>query len=81
MGGAMAYLLALDLLRDHMNEIPRDVIFKLIVFGAPRCGNDKLVQHWLDVKRKWDTERGPGSCLEISVKAYNDGQRHSVTHT
>jgi hypothetical protein len=73
MGGAVAYLLAIDLLRDYTSIIPHDVVVKVIVFGAPRCGNSRLVEHWLNLKHNWASNRGEGSCVEISVKAHNDG--------
>ncbi|KAK7462749.1 hypothetical protein VKT23_007334 [Stygiomarasmius scandens] len=72
MGGAVSYLLCLDLLSkpDVIPNIP----IKLVVFGAPRPGDQKLVKYWQellhDFRKRHNNE---SSFQEYSVKAYNDG--------
>ena len=74
MGGALSYLLALDLLLPGRVELPAGLPVKLAVFGAPRCGNEKLVQLWLDLVKDYRAKNGDESFKELSVKAYNDGK-------
>lgn len=74
MGGALSYLLALDLLLYGRVQLPAGLPIKLAVFGAPRCGNEKLVELWLELVKDYRAVNGEGSFKELSVKAYNDGR-------
>lgn len=74
MGGALAYLLTIDLLTPGDVELPPLLRLKLAVFGAPRCANPKLLQFWSDLTREYRSKNGEDSLKEYSVKAYNDGK-------
>ncbi|KAK7047280.1 hypothetical protein VNI00_006511 [Paramarasmius palmivorus] len=69
MGGAMSYLLMLDLLRLN-DVVSPEMPLKLVVFGAPRVGDVQLAQYWAELVQ--DRKRN-GPFREYSVKAYNDG--------
>ena len=73
MGGALSHLLAIDLLTPGGLEFPQDLRIKIVVFGAPRCGNAALVQLWLGLAKEYREKHGEGSIKELSVKAYRDG--------
>lgn len=70
MGGAMANLLAFDLLVDT-ELLPPALALQITVFGAPRCGDAKLAKYWSELI---DARRAKhGNVSEYSIKAYNDG--------
>ena len=73
LGGAISYLLAIDLLVPGGLELPPGLALKLAVFGSPRCGNAQMLQRWLDLSKEYRTKNGEDSLKEYSVKAYNDG--------
>jgi hypothetical protein len=73
LGGALSYLLAIDLLAPGGLELPPGLPLKLAVFGAPRCGNTQLSQLWLELVKQYRAKNGVDSLKEYSVKAYNDG--------
>ncbi|EGO00311.1 hypothetical protein SERLA73DRAFT_180832 [Serpula lacrymans var. lacrymans S7.3] len=73
MGGAMSYLLAFDILNSDEIQITRGLKLKIVTFGAPRCGNEALVQCWRSLVDGCRTEYGRGSVQEYCVKGYNDG--------
>lgn len=73
LGGAMSYLLAIDLLISGGLELQPALPLKLAVFGSPRCGNTQLSQLWLELAQNYRTRNGADSLKEYSVKAYNDG--------
>ncbi|KAJ6582923.1 Alpha/Beta hydrolase protein [Mycena vulgaris] len=73
MGGTVAQLLLLDILRDENLVSIGSIPLKLVVFGAPRSGTKNLVKYWkelLDIRR---AKYGDASITEYSVKTYNDG--------
>jgi hypothetical protein len=74
MGGAVSHLLAIDLLTPGGVQLPPLLRLKLAVFGAPRCGNPKLLQFWFDLTKEYRSKNGEDSLKEYSVKAYNDGK-------
>jgi len=72
MGGAMAYLLANDLLQSD-DIISPSVPFKLVAFGAPRVGDQDFVNSWNTLLDDYRSEHGSDSIHEYCIKAYNDG--------
>lgn len=72
MGGAVSYLLMLDLLRE--NTLPAHVKLQIIVYGAPRSGDRELCKYWRELVRSRREAHGESSITEYSVKTYNDGQ-------
>jgi hypothetical protein len=74
LGGAFAYLFCLDLLQQkELTKLTDGRRVILAAFGAPRVGNQALVNHWKKLVAEYRKERGPLSLQEISVRAYNDG--------
>ncbi|KAF5368819.1 hypothetical protein D9758_002967 [Tetrapyrgos nigripes] len=72
MGGALSYLLCLDLLAKT-DVIPNKPI-KLVVFGAPRPGDEKLAKYWQELVDGYRKRNEKDSFFqEYCVKAYNDG--------
>ncbi|KAF9449821.1 alpha/beta-hydrolase [Macrolepiota fuliginosa MF-IS2] len=71
MGGAIAHLLCLDLL-SPVSSTSRHTSLQVITFGEPRTGNQGLVDHWVELKRRHEEDLGI-PIREWSVKAYNDG--------
>ncbi|KAF9043494.1 alpha/beta-hydrolase [Hymenopellis radicata] len=63
MGGAISYLLALDILTGTVS-IPAGCRIKTVTFGSPRAGDDNLVRYWRECA---------SSITELCVKGYNDG--------
>lgn len=75
MGGAVSYLLAIDLLTEPFLDIlPRGMAFKLAVFGAPRVGDNNLSELWNVLIGCYRAQYGEQAFVEYSVKAYNDGR-------
>ncbi|KAL0579010.1 NineTeen Complex (NTC) component [Marasmius crinis-equi] len=72
MGGALSYLLLLDLLTPN-DIISPDLRVTLAAFGSPRVGDPSLVKHWQDLCQEYRNRNGDDSFREYSVKAYNDG--------
>lgn len=74
LGGAVSFLLALDLMLD--GRLPPHIGLKAVGFGSPRVGNKKMVQLW---KHTLEVEREKGRDVhEYLVKAYNDGEAETV---
>ncbi|KAF7360176.1 Triacylglycerol lipase [Mycena venus] len=73
MGAAVSQLLLLDILRDENLVSIGAIPLKLVVFGAPRSGNEDLVKYWCELLDNRRTKHGEASIAEYSVKAYNDG--------
>ncbi|KAF8162461.1 Alpha/Beta hydrolase protein [Mycena galopus ATCC 62051] len=73
MGGTVSQLLLMDILRDEDLVPVGPIPLKLVVFGAPRSGNEDLVKYWCELLDGRRTKYGEGSMSEYSVKAYNDG--------
>jgi hypothetical protein len=79
LGGAMAYLFALDLMTGTGSSettsaassvsLPSSIPMKVVVFGCPRIGNAALADCW----RKAADKKGP-LLKEYSVRGYNDGE-------
>jgi hypothetical protein len=72
MGGALCYLLALDVIAER-DALPSDVTLTLMVSGCPRLGNEQFASHWRQVMDDYRGKYGPDSIKEYSVKGYNDG--------
>lgn len=72
MGGAVAYLLALDLLVEASESLG-GLHITIAAFGAPRVGNAALVQTWRDVVQSRRGKGGERVVREYAVKAFNDG--------
>ena len=76
MGGAVSYLLTMDLLSPHPPgeasnsavKVPNKIC--LVTFGTPRVGDLALVKHY---HKLVETYKAGGEFREYSVKAYNDG--------
>jgi predicted lipase len=81
LGGALSYLLAIDLLVPGGLELPTGLGLKLAVFGSPRCGNARMLRMWIDLTEKYRTQNGEDSLKEYSVKAFNDGKYHHSSCT
>ncbi|KIY48785.1 alpha/beta-hydrolase [Fistulina hepatica ATCC 64428] len=73
MGGAIAYLLTLDLLAADEDVLPPSTSLKLVAFGAPRVGDAGLAKYWRELRDTYVARRGEKSFTEYMVKAYNDG--------
>jgi hypothetical protein len=74
MGGAVSYLLCLDLLSK--TEVIPNIPVKLVVFGAPRPGDEKLVKYWQELVEGYRKKNENESFFqEYCVKAYNDGEQ------
>lgn len=74
LGGAIASLLALDLLTaDQAGHLPAGVTLKIVGLGSPRPGNAKLVAAWREAVKRRQEKEGESSVQEYHVKAYNDG--------
>ncbi|TFK57278.1 alpha/beta-hydrolase [Heliocybe sulcata] len=80
MGGAMSYLLALDLLLEKEILLP-GLRIKLAVFGSPRVGNKRLARVWRKAVDDYRMEYGQEALLEYSVKIYNDGATSLPPHS
>lgn len=79
MGGALAFLLALDLLTlPSLSDalLPPGVRLKVVGYGSPRVGNARLVQLWRETLHA-HREKGR-EIVEYLVKAYNDGESEVV---
>ena len=75
LGGAIASLLALDLLTsDDAAHLLTGVKMTVVGFGSPRAGNTKLVTAWRDAVRARQEKEGERFVREYLVKAYNDGK-------
>ncbi|KAE9392584.1 alpha/beta-hydrolase [Gymnopus androsaceus JB14] len=72
MGGAVSYLLLLDLLVSN-DIIPANLPIKLVVFGAPRPGDTKLSKFYQELVAEYRKKNGNAAFSEYFVKAYNDG--------
>jgi hypothetical protein len=72
MGGAVSYLLAVDILADS-SQIPSGLPIKIVVFGAPRCGNATMSRCWHELVDEYRKKNGEGALQEYSVRGYNDG--------
>ena len=75
LGGAISSLLALDLLtaEDISRSLLDGAALKVVGFGSPRAGNDKLVKVWRDAVAQRREKYGDDSVTEYLVKAYRDG--------
>jgi hypothetical protein len=71
MGGALAYLFAIEIMTHRV--LPSGIAIKVAAYGVPRVGNLQLQQHWRDVVNDFRTKNGDSSIEVYSVKAYNDG--------
>ncbi|KAH8103960.1 Alpha/Beta hydrolase protein [Cristinia sonorae] len=71
MGGSVAYLLCLDLLlAENASMFSNNVALSVVVFGAPRTGNAKLVEYFHSLVKSFREEH---TFTEYSIKGYNDG--------
>lgn len=79
MGGAISYLLAVDLLSSPDGLKP-GLSIKIAVFGSPRPGDARLAEHWQDIIRSYRAQYGQHALIEYAVKAYNDGTHFEVAY-
>lgn len=84
LGGAMSQYFVMDILDnetcskyldDETLEIPKHVIIKLAIFGAPRVGNETFAELYRSYVKTLKTDRGEDKYVEYCVKAYNDGMK------
>ncbi|EAU89653.2 hypothetical protein CC1G_02542 [Coprinopsis cinerea okayama7 len=73
MGGAVGYLLLLDILSDQGLLPPSPPAIKLATFGTPRVGDAALVSHFHNTVAEYTSRHGDQSFIEYSVRGYNDG--------
>ncbi|KAG6841502.1 hypothetical protein C0991_010360 [Blastosporella zonata] len=76
MGASISYLACMDLLsEDTFLPLPLSPALKitLAAFGAPRTGDNSLVEFWRELVATYRTSYGSEKFAEYSVKAYNDG--------
>ncbi|KAJ7223674.1 alpha/beta-hydrolase [Mycena haematopus] len=73
MGAVVSQLFLIDILRDDTLVSIGSIPLKLVVFGAPRSGNEELVKYWCELLDNHRVKYGEASVSEYSVKAYNDG--------
>lgn len=72
LGGALAYLFALDALSGEF-PLPSGVGMMVATFGCPRVGDAALSEYWQDLVRTHQAENGVDSVKEFQVKTLNDG--------
>jgi pimeloyl-ACP methyl ester carboxylesterase len=70
MGGALAYFLAIDLLKMPSKSTP---LVTVLSFGCPRVGDQKFVDYWNQTKAEYLSEHGANSLREFAVRGHNDG--------
>lgn len=73
LGGAMSFLLALDLLVSEASNTVSEIDMTVMAFGAPRVGNAALARVWRDAVQRRREKKGERAVREYLVKAYNDG--------
>ncbi|KAG5646358.1 hypothetical protein DXG03_003681 [Asterophora parasitica] len=69
MGGAISYLLCMDILSGHVADLPLPpgLSLKLAVFGAPRTGDAGLVKYWQELVAAYRASQGPEKMTEFSI--------------
>lgn len=70
MGGALAYLLGMDLLGG--GERVAEVV-NIVTFGCPRVGDKGLLEYWWGVKGRYEEKYGVDAVREHTVRAHKDG--------
>lgn len=70
LGAAISYFLMMDLMEGTFAP---GMKLKIVVFGSPRPGDQKLSRSWQEMVQKYRAEHGDSSLEEYSIKAYNDG--------
>ncbi|TFK26085.1 alpha/beta-hydrolase [Coprinopsis marcescibilis] len=73
MGGAVAYLLCIDILSEGHFTFKSPPVIKLVTFGLPRVGDSTLVFHFRGLADQYRDKHGWDSFSEYSVRAFNDG--------
>lgn len=74
LGGAMSFLLALDLLVSKESNLVAETDMTIMAFGAPRVGNAALARVWREAVRGRREKRGERAVRECLIKAFNDGK-------
>ncbi|KAJ8507689.1 hypothetical protein ONZ45_g9973 [Pleurotus djamor] len=77
MGGAVSSLLMLTILTDNAILDKPSLPLKLVVYGAPRCGDAGMADYWNELVAARRTKYGDNSFKEYAIKAYNDGEYSS----
>ena len=82
MGGSLAYLLLLDLLSEEISRNKSKLSalkIYIAVMGAPRAGDEKLVDYFQSLLRqvREKFKLGPDLLTEYSIQGYNDGMLFS----
>lgn len=72
MGGAISYLLTIDVLAGNA-PVREGCRLKVVSFGSPRAGDDSLVKHWRASVTSYRNAHGQDSLIELCVKGFNDG--------
>jgi len=72
MGGALSYLLALDILSGEC-PLPSGTSVMVASFGCPRIGDAALSERWQNLVSSYQAANGEGSVKQYQVKALNDG--------
>ncbi|TFL03753.1 alpha/beta-hydrolase [Pterulicium gracile] len=70
MGGALAYLLVLDLLKPGERVAP---VVTLVTFGCPRVGDARLTEYWWGLKSVYEEKHGADAVRELTIRAHKDG--------
>ncbi|KZT74644.1 alpha/beta-hydrolase [Daedalea quercina L-15889] len=72
MGGALSYLLAIDVLAGEY-PMPPGVTVTVATFGCPRVGDAALSEFWQQLVAKYHAANGEASVKDYSMKGLNDG--------
>ncbi|KAI0033151.1 Alpha/Beta hydrolase protein [Vararia minispora EC-137] len=72
LGGALAYLFALETLSAEY-ALPPGIKIIVTTFGAPRTGDQELVDYWVELVDSYRAAHGPDALREYCVKGYRDG--------
>lgn len=77
MGAALSYYLAVELLTND-GVLPPGMRIKVVTFGSPRVGDQAFASFWKNLVEEYRSNHGQESFLEYNVRAYNDGEPHTV---
>lgn len=72
MGGALTYLLAMDILAGSY-PLPPGTTVTVATFGCPRLGDAALSEFWQQLVAKYQAANGEASVKEHGVRGLNDG--------
>ena len=72
MGGALSYLLAMDILAGSC-PLPPGTTVTVATFGCPRLGDAALSEFWQQLVTKYQAANGEASVKDYGVRGLNDG--------